>query len=177
MSVSLQPPWTVACQAPPSMRCSRQEHWSGLHTCMLSQWHFFPFSPNGVTGQLSVTVESASIVPPGVTQFPSLPVAMTAHPARLRGTCCGACAPAPPAASPSHQGCSGEGRQSLQWPLLRADVELSPQEFHPGTTPGSGEKEVFVHEDLPKHDGMPRNWGSSPEEARVQLTEGTAREC
>ena len=29
-------PWTAACQAPPSMRFSRQEHWSGL-----------PFPPPG----------------------------------------------------------------------------------------------------------------------------------
>ena len=27
----LWPPWTVACQAPPSMGFSRQESWSGLH--------------------------------------------------------------------------------------------------------------------------------------------------
>ena len=27
---SLQPPWTVACQAPLSMEFSRQEYWSGL---------------------------------------------------------------------------------------------------------------------------------------------------
>ena len=30
MSDSLQPLWTVACQAPLSMRFSRQEYWSGL---------------------------------------------------------------------------------------------------------------------------------------------------
>ena len=30
MSKSLQPPWTVAHQAPLSMGFSRQEHWSGL---------------------------------------------------------------------------------------------------------------------------------------------------
>ena len=23
-------PWTVACQIPPSMECSKQEYWSGL---------------------------------------------------------------------------------------------------------------------------------------------------
>ena len=30
MSNSLWPPWTVACQAPLSMRFPRQEYWSGL---------------------------------------------------------------------------------------------------------------------------------------------------
>ena len=30
MSDSLQPPWTVAYQAPPSMGFSRQEYWSEL---------------------------------------------------------------------------------------------------------------------------------------------------
>ena len=30
MSDSLQPPWTVAYQAPPSIGFSRQEYWSGL---------------------------------------------------------------------------------------------------------------------------------------------------
>ena len=30
MSDSLQPPWTAAYQAPPSMGFSRQEYWSGL---------------------------------------------------------------------------------------------------------------------------------------------------
>ena len=29
-SDSWQPPWTVACQAPPSTECSRQEYWNGL---------------------------------------------------------------------------------------------------------------------------------------------------
>ena len=28
--LSLATPWTVACQAPLSIRCSRQEYWSGL---------------------------------------------------------------------------------------------------------------------------------------------------
>ena len=28
--LTLVTPWTVACQAPPSMRFSRQEYWSGL---------------------------------------------------------------------------------------------------------------------------------------------------
>ena len=28
--LTLTTPWTVACQAPPSMGFSRQEHWSGL---------------------------------------------------------------------------------------------------------------------------------------------------
>ena len=28
--LTLATPWTVACQAPPSMGFSRQEHWSGL---------------------------------------------------------------------------------------------------------------------------------------------------
>ena len=30
MSYSFATPWTVACQAPLSMRLSRQEHWNGL---------------------------------------------------------------------------------------------------------------------------------------------------
>ena len=60
----------------------------------------------------------------------------------------------------------------LQWPLSRADVELSTQEFHPGTTPVPDDREVFVHEDLPKHDGTPRKRVSSPKEARAHSTEG-----
>ena len=31
MSDSLQPPWTLAHQAPPSKEFSRQEYWGGLH--------------------------------------------------------------------------------------------------------------------------------------------------
>ena len=30
MSDSLQPPWTVALEAPPSMEFSRQRYWGGL---------------------------------------------------------------------------------------------------------------------------------------------------
>ena len=65
----------------------------------------------------------------------------------------------------------------LQWPLSRADIELSTQEFHPGTTPGPDDREVFVREDLPKHHGIPRKHVSSPKEARVHSTEGAGREC
>ena len=40
-------PWTVAYQAPPSMRVSRQEYWSGLPLLSPTQWEMkviIPFS-------------------------------------------------------------------------------------------------------------------------------------
>ena len=44
-------PWAVACQAPPSMRFSTQEHWNGL-----------PFHPSG--GLIDPEVEPTSLASP-----------------------------------------------------------------------------------------------------------------
>ena len=65
---TLATPWTVACQAPLSMGCSRQEYWSGL-----------PFPPPGDRPDPGIEptspalqVDSLSFEPPGKPKFLSI---------------------------------------------------------------------------------------------------------
>ena len=53
LCLTLRPPWTAACKAPPSMGFSRQEYWSGLH---------FVLQYNTIDGtmQQNITTEMSS---------------------------------------------------------------------------------------------------------------------
>ena len=50
VSDSLQPPWTVACQAPLSVELFRQEYWSGL-----------PFPSPGDLSDLGIEPQSPAL--------------------------------------------------------------------------------------------------------------------
>ena len=63
-------PWTVACQAPPSMGFPRQEYWSGL-----------PFPSPGIElGSPASQVDSLPSEPPGKPSTRSSFASFTQHP-------------------------------------------------------------------------------------------------
>ena len=61
-------PWTIACQAPPSMGFSKQEHWSGLpFPSNLNPAHFQQIPPQEVN-----TIRQAQPQLPGMNRINKL---------------------------------------------------------------------------------------------------------
>ena len=54
-------PWTVACQAPPSMGFSKQEYWNGLPSLPLGLALGSPIFPSGCEGKLGVSCYSSLV--------------------------------------------------------------------------------------------------------------------